>query len=260
MKFEVTGDTVFASTGSAPFDPEKPGVLFVHGAGMDHSVWVMPARYFARHGYAVLAPDFPAHGRSAGAALTSVTAMARWLAVVLDTLGVARTAVVGHSMGSLVAHSFARLYPDRCRALALLGTSAPMPVTPLLLNAAEDNDHAAIDMANGWSHSARGKLGGNQNPGLWMLRGGERLLERSAPGVFHADLIACNEFAVREGEDVRCPSLVIVGEADQMTPARAGISVAEQLPEATIVRLPGCGHSMISERPNDVLDALIQIV
>ena len=76
MKFEVAGETVFASTGSAPFDAKKPGVLFIHGAGMDHSVWVMPARYFARHGFAVLAPDLPAHGRSGGGALTSVSAMA----------------------------------------------------------------------------------------------------------------------------------------------------------------------------------------
>lgn len=260
MKFEVAGETVFASTGSAPFDAKKPGVLFIHGAGMDHSVWVMPARYFARHGFAVLAPDLPAHGRSGGGALTSVSAMARWLVDVLDDLGVEQTAVVGHSMGSLVAHSFARLFPDRCRVLALLGTSAPMPVTEALLNAAEDNDHAAIDMANAWSHSAQGKLGGNQNPGLWMLRGGERLLERSAPGVFHTDLKACDEFDASEGEAVHCPSLVIVGEADQMTPVRAGISVAEALPGATIVRLPGCGHAMMSERPNEVLDALIQIV
>ncbi|MCZ6640266.1 MAG: alpha/beta hydrolase [Gammaproteobacteria bacterium] len=260
MKFEVGGERVFAATGSAPFDATKPAVLFIHGAGMDHSVWVMPTRYFARHGFGVLAPDFPAHGRSGGNALTSISAMARWLVDVLDGLDVEQTAVVGHSMGSLVAHSFARLYPDRCRALALLGTSAPMPVTDLLLNAAEDNDHAAIDMANGWSHSARGKLGGNQNPGLWMLRGGERLLEKSAPGVFHTDLKACNEFAASEGEVVRCPSLVIVGEADQMTPVRAGISVADTLPDATIVRLAGCGHAMMSERPNDVLDALIQIV
>ncbi len=260
MRFEVAGHRVFASTGSAQHDATKPGVLFVHGAGMDHSVWVMPARYFARHGFGVLAPDLPAHGRSGGNALTSISAMARWLVEVLDALDVEQTAVVGHSMGSLVAHSFARLYPDRCRVLALLGTSAPMPVTELLLNAAEDDDHAAIDMANGWSHSARGKLGGNQNPGLWMLRGGERLLEMSAPGVFHTDLKACNEFSAKEGDAVRCPSLVIVGEADQMTPIRAGISVAEVLPDAMIVRLPGCGHAMMSERPNDVLDALIQIV
>ena len=159
MKFEVDGVAVFASTGSVAFDAAKPGVLFVHGAGMDHSVWVMSARYFARHGFAVLAPDLPAHGRSGGAALTSVNAMAHWLVAVLDVLGMQQTAVVGHSMGSLVAHSFARLHPKRCRALALLGTSAPMPVTESLLNAAQDNDHAAIDMANGWSHSAQGKLG-----------------------------------------------------------------------------------------------------
>jgi pimeloyl-ACP methyl ester carboxylesterase len=54
--------------------------------------------------------------------------------------------------------------------------------------------------------------------------------------------------------------MAIVGEADQMTPARAGVSVAQTLPRAELVELTDCGHSMLSERPNAVLDALIRIV
>ena len=164
-------------------------------------------------------------------------------------------------MGSLVAWRFAMESGDRCRALALLGTSMPMPVTNLLLDAAEDNHHAAIDMANAWSHSPGGALGANDNPGVWMLGAGERLLERSGPGVFHADLAACNGFdaAATPGE-IACPALVIAGDDDRMTPARAGLDVASHLPNARVLRLPGCGHAMLNERPNEVLDALIGIV
>lgn len=260
MRIDIDGHSAFVGTGSAEFANEKPCVVFLHGAGMDHSVWVMPSRYFARHGLAVAAPDFPAHGRSAGAPLRSVVDMANWVAQLLDALQVPRAALVGHSMGSLVAQTFARLHPQRCRALALLGTSAPMPVTERLLSAAEDNDHAAIEMANTWSHSPRGQLGANENPGLWMLGTGARLIERSAPGVFHADLVACNEFAPEElSGSIVCPTLVIAGSADQMTPQRAGAAVADTA-HAKLVVLPGCGHSMLSERPNEVLDALATIV
>ena len=186
--------------------------------------------------------------------------MADWLASLLGGLDVPLAAVVGHSMGALVAMAFARLHPERCRVLALLGASAPMPVTERLLSAAEDNDQAAVDMANTWSHSARGQIGANGNPGLWMLGTGARLIERSAPGVFHADLKACNGFAPDELPDAKAPpTLVIAGAADQMTPERAGVAVANAV-DARLVVLPGCGHSMLSECPNEVLDALGSIV
>ena len=261
MRIEVEGATAYVGTGSSAPAADAPCVAFVHGAGMDHTVWTLPVRHFARKGLRVVAPDLPGHGRSAGPPRSSITEMADWLARVFDALGIAAAAVVGHSMGSLVAWRFAQSHPDRCRALALLGTSMPMPVTDALLDAARDDHHAAIDMANTWSHSPGGTLGANANPGVWMLGAGERLLERSGPGVFHADLQACNGFdATQDAGTLACPALVIAADADLMTPARAGLDVATQLPNAKIVRLAGCGHAMLNERPNEVLDALIELV
>ena len=259
MKFQVQGKAAFAGTGSGDAGADAPTVIFVHGAGMDHTVWVMPSRYFARQGYRVLAVDLPGHGRSDGPPLSRIEAISCWLNAVCDALDVASAAVVGHSMGSLAAFCFAAQWPQRCRALALLGTSMPMRVADALLAAAADDHHAAIDMANAWSHSPGAVLGGNRNPGIWMLAAGERLIERAGPGVFHADLAACNAFDAEAVGRVQAPALVIAGDADRMTPMRAGIDVAKSLPDARMVRLSGCGHSMLSERPNEVLDALIEI-
>ena len=259
VRVTVDGRTVYVGNGSGHAGEDADSVVFVHGAGMDHTVWALPARYFARQGLRVAAVDLPGHGRSDGPAADSIEAMSRWLVAMLDALDIETAAIVGHSMGSLVAYRFAVTAPERCRALALLGTSAPMPVTEPLLSAARDNHHAAIDMANTWSHST-GTLGTNANPGIWMLGTGERLLERAAPGVFHADLKACDAFAAPSENDVRCPCLVITGDDDMMTPARAGLDVAASLPDARTVRLPGCGHAMLNERPNEVLDALISVV
>jgi pimeloyl-ACP methyl ester carboxylesterase len=262
MRIDVAGHQAFVGTGSAAFSNEQPCVVFLHGAGMDHSVWVMPSRYFARHGFAVAAPDFPAHGRSAGEPLPSIVAMADWVASLLDALGVKRAAVVGHSMGSLVAQAFARFHPERCRALALLGTSAPMPVTERLLGAAEDNHHAAIDMANTWSHSRFAQIGGSEVPGMWMTVGGERLLERAADNVFFTDLNACNNFAngAELAAEVQCPSLVILGAQDMMTAPVNSYRVAEAIPDCRTVELDHCGHSMLSERPDAVLNALRSLI
>ena len=144
-------------TAAATTAEDAPALFFVHGAGMDHTVWVMPARYFARHGYRVLAVDLPVTESRKRPALDSVDAMADWIARLVETSAAhaSEVTVVGHDMGSLVGMSLAARYPALIDRLVLLGTSAPMPVADVLLNAAEDNDHAAIDMANAESRAAK---------------------------------------------------------------------------------------------------------
>ena len=257
MRIDINGNEVFYGTGSGTPSDAANTLIFVHGAGFDHTIWVMPARYFARHGWRVVALDLPGHGRSQGEALTSIAQMADWLAQVIDAVSPNEQAsVVGHSMGSLVAMSLAARHANKVQKLALLGTSAPMPVADVLLNAALDNDQAAIDMTNTWSHSARGSLGSSQNPGVSNLHIGERLLQQAGAGVFHTDLAACNGFTADGLAEVKQPTLVIIGDEDKMTPPRAGLAVADQLPNVQQRRLAGCGHSMLSEQPNQVLDEL----
>lgn len=259
MRVTVHGRIAFASIGGQPTDAMGPAVVFVHGAGFDHTVWVMAARYFARHGRKVFAVDLPGHGRSEGPALASVDAMADWLATFLDAVDAGSATVVGHSMGSLVAYAFAARHPARVRALVLAAISLPMPVSERLLGAAADDDHAAIDMANAWSHSARGAFGPSDVPGIWMLGAEARLLERATPGVYHTDFVACDGYRAPQAP-VAAETLIIVGTADRMTPASAGAELAGRLPRARVVRLEGSGHSMLTEQPNQVLDALISIV
>lgn len=262
MYTQVNGLKTFYSAGNGQFHPDQLSVLFVHGAGMDHSVWVLPSRHFARHGYNVVAVDLPGHGRSEGEAITSISQMASWLKDLLSTLGIQKTAVVGHSMGSLVALNFAANYPELTRTLVLLGTSTPMPVADMLLDAAEANDHDAIDMANIWSHSSFGQMGGNENPGINMTMSGQRLIERSAADVFFTDLNACNAFA--DGEELAAridlPAMLIMGDQDKMTSPVSAKKVADNIENCQVVSLSPCGHSMLSEQPNSVLDALKTMV
>ena len=258
MRIQVNGAEVFFSTGSGHPDAAAPTLIFLHGVGFDHSAWVMPARYFARHGMRVLAVDLPGHGLSGGAPLTSVTAMADWVVDLMQVIEVQQVMVVGHSMGSLIALALAMRHPLAVSKIALLGASAPMPVTNMLLAAAADHHHAAVEMVNIWSHSTQ--LGASANPGTSNVNAGERLLERAIDGVLHTDLAACNafEFSLEQAAPtaLSVESLVIAGDQDKMTPAKAGMLVAQWLPQARTCLLPGCGHFMLSEQPNEVLDEL----
>src|SRR5215468_1998872 len=101
--FTVDGHEVFATTGGTAFDPAKPVVLFLHGAGFDRTVWRLQTRWFAHHGRSVLAADFPGHGRSEGPPLGSIADMADWAARLIDAAGLKSAALIGHSMGALVA-------------------------------------------------------------------------------------------------------------------------------------------------------------
>lgn len=256
MRFELHGHAAFASTGGRAFDPALPTLVFLHGAGMDHSVWSLQARYFAHHGYAVLAVDLPGHGRSEGPVPGSIPAMAEWAMNCLDALGIGRLALVGHSMGAFVALEAAASVPDRIRAVALLGVAARMPVHPALLAAARDNRPLAPELITAWGYGRAAQLGGNPAPGLWMTGGGLSLLERAAPGVLAADLEACDAYdGAAAARRVRAPALLLLGRDDRMTPPAKAEPLLAAMPQARRILLPA-GHMLMMERPDAVTDAL----
>lgn len=262
MDLRIDGKVAFAATGGRARSAGAPDVVLLHGAGMDHTVWTLQARYFAHHGRNVVALDLPGHGRSAGEPLASVAGMAAWVLRALDELGCASAALAGHSMGALVALSAAAAAPARVRALALLGAAAAMPVHPDLLKAARAGDHAAIDLVAAWGFGRRAQLGGAQAPGTWMLGGGIRLLERDAHGALAADLAACAAHgdALADAARVACPALVIAGAQDRMTPPRGGRALAAAIPGARFLEIPLCGHMMTIEQPDRTLDAMREVL
>jgi pimeloyl-ACP methyl ester carboxylesterase len=258
MQFRIDGQSVFASHGGRSHEPGKPLALFVHGAGLDHSVWALQSRWLAFHGWNVLALDLPGHGRSEGPPLRSVGALSKWIAALTVAAGAERATLIGHSMGSLIALDVAGRYPERVQSMVLIGASAAMPVHQELLAAAAANDHSAIDMVNLWGFGFAAGLGGNRAPGVWMLGAGERMLERAQPGILHNDLAACNEY--RDGtavaSQVVAPTLLICGERDLMTPLKGGRALAAIIPGAALVTLGGAGHMLMAERPYEVVEAI----
>ncbi len=258
MQLNVNGIETFVATGGSKFDSSQPTVVFLHGAGFDHTTWALHSRWFAHHGHGVLAPDLPGHGRSFGAPLPTIAEMADWTAALLDAARAANAHLIGHSMGSLIALETAARHPEKVSALSLIGTAATMSVGPDLLKAAEANDHAAVDMVSIWGLGYQAELGGSLAPGLWMHSGAQRVLEQSRPGVLFNDLSACNAYqnALAAAAKITVPTTLILGERDMMTPAKAGRALAAALANSRTVILRGAGHMMMAERPDELLAAL----
>lgn len=257
MKLDVNGHETFVSTGGRDFTADGEVLLFLHGSGQNHLSFILQGRFFANRGWSVLVPDFPGHGLSAGEPLTTIPAMAEWCVALLDTAGVSKAHVVGHSQGGLVILELARNAPERVASTTFVATALAVPVNDALLDLARSAEPKAIAAMTDWGHGRHGHRHDHTLPGVVHLGFGERLMAENAEGSLLVDLTACNDYL--DGPDaaaaLTCPSLCILATEDRMTPIRGGRKLAASLPDAQLVEVPA-GHMLPSEAPMDVNRAL----
>lgn len=292
MLIDVQGQDAYCYTGGKSFDVTLPTAVFIHGAQNDHSVWILQTRYFAHHGFNVLAVDLPGHGRNNGAPLKTVEAMSEWLLALLEAANVRRALLIGHSMGSLIALETATRTSPRLEigGIALVASAYPMHVSKLLLDAANHDQPAAITMVNKWSHANFVQKPSCPGPGFYVLGGSQRLMEHIArrdqrstakgtegsntasswmrpttntntsgdpDSVFFTDFMACDTYQNGDvaASEIRCPTLFLLGRRDAMTPPKAAKSIISAIPHAKVVLIDS-GHALMAEQPEAVLEQL----
>jgi pimeloyl-ACP methyl ester carboxylesterase len=267
MEMQLPGfnASAYAYTGGKPFDAALPCVVFVHGALHDHSVWTLLARWYAHHGHSVLAVDQPGHGRSAGAPLASVEALADWLLALLDAAGAHKASLVGHSMGSLIALEAAARAPSKVETLVMVGTAYPMKVSEALLETARSAPLKAIDMVNVFSHATMAAKPSHPGPGTWLHGANRALMRRvqagqTAVNLFHHDFGVCDRYAggFEAAAKLQCPVTLVLGERDQMTAPQHSREIAAAM-KARVIRIKA-GHALMTEAPDAVLAALREAV
>lgn len=266
MKIQVNGAPAYCYTGGKTFNPAQPTVVFIHGVINDHSVWILQSRYFANHGWNVLAVDLPGHCRSGGEAPASVEDAATFIAGLLNAAGVQKAALVGHSWGSLIALETASRLKDRITHLALVGTAYPMKVSQPLLDAALNEPEKALQMVNVFSRSTLAPPPSAMGPGTWIFGAsfalGRRVIATNKDvNLFHRGFSACNNYANGEQamEQVTCPVLFLLGALDQMTQPKAAQTLIAKAQSSgkmhSVVYLP-VGHHQMTEAPEATLAAL----
>ena len=232
---------------------DKTSLILVHGAGGSYLHW--PSEIRRLSGENIVAIDLPGHGASPGEGREGIDAYARDVIGFMDDLSVNQAVIIGHSMGSAIAQMLSLDYPERVKALILIGTGAKLRVHPKLIHycSSENTYPQAVSQVMEWAFSA-------QADQRLVELAGERMADTSHK-VVHKDFLACNAFDIRERvKDIQQPVLVICGSEDQMTPVRFSQFLIEELPTANLEIVPSAGHMVMLEQPETVANIIREFI
>ncbi len=234
-------------------DPGPPPLVFIHGAGGSSLHW--PPQLRRLPDLEVFALDLPGHGESPGPSTDTIAgkveAVLRWK----EAVGLGPCVFAGHSMGGAISMSLALDYAPEVAGLVLVGTGGRLRVHPdiLSLTNSQESYAQAVSSIMAWAFSdtADERL---------VALAGKRMLEVSHD-VVHADFVACDHFDVlpRLGE-IQCPTLVICGSEDRLTPQKFSQHLVDNLAQASMVVIDGAGHMVMLEQPEPVAAPIVEFM
>ena len=233
-------------------------IIFIHGAGMDHTVWSSQKRYFASRGFAIINIDLPGHGDNTEDELHTIEEMSDYVTNIFKDLEKKEVIIIGHSMGALIALDIGCRYSKIVDRLILLGVSEEMNVHPNLLNATKNDLFIAVEKIVGWGLAANSKIGGAHSPGMWVPNFVRTLLSKVTTNTLGSDFAACNNYknGSSSAKSIKCPVLIISGKKDVMTPNYKGKELASSIKDSTFTSIADCGHMMMLESPMEVNRAI----
>lgn len=222
-------------------------LLLIHGAGMDGGFWDgVTERVAAANVYV---PDLPGHGASGGTCLDSVEAYAESIAGLVDTLGLRRAVLGGHSMGGAVALVVALRRPYWLKGIVLAASGARLRVAPALFDKLAGDFSGAVEMIIGAMYPP--------DTSSQVLDAERRRYRRAVVDDLIRDYRACDAFDImdRLGE-IEVPTLILAAEDDRLTPAKYAAFLRDHIAGAQTRVLAEGGHAFPSLFPATVADAL----
>lgn len=180
-------------------------VVLVHGARGNHKIWAPQIEALAAD-HTPIGIDLPGHGESEGAGSTVVSEYRDFLKDIVDTLGLTRFVIAGHSMGGSIALDYALHYPG-AEALILVGSAAKWTIPQYYIDLLRNDPEKARE------ESAKRNFAKNTPRSIIELN--DRNNSSTDPMVGARDLEACNAFDVLADLDkIKLPTCIICGEED----------------------------------------------
>lgn len=247
MPYTIVGADRIFYTCHRSATAQAPHLILVHGAGGNHRHWGSQVRNVATA--TTYALDLPGHGRSDGEGRSSIADYAAFVAAFMDALQLEQAVVAGHSMGGATAMTLALQYPQRAAGLVLVGTGARLRVLPAILEGTLNNFRDTIELICRFAYA----------PGIprQLVRQGQNEMLKVDPQTIHDDFAACNSFDIMEQlERIRCPTLVICGTEDRLTPPKYSQYLVDRIAGAELKLVPAAGHMVMVEKPDAVAEAI----
>lgn len=239
--------TIGHLTGVQGIDPERPSLVFIHGAGGSAQGWQGLLSALGRR-WNTIALDLPGHGQTPGPGRETINDYADWLDQALAELAPGRVILIGHSMGGATAQTYALAHPDRLDGLVLIGTGAALPVNPKILQGIEAAFDKTTDAIIGWCFQVDDQA---------LKQTSLDLMRQAGPETVHGDFAACAAFdLVDKLGRIDVPVLAVTGRDDKMTPPAMAELLALKLPRARAEIVDGAGHMVQVEKAREVIDLI----
>ena len=223
-------------------------VVLLHPFPFARELWAGLTHALAAH-RRVVAVDARGFGESPLGGRYAIADLADDLAALLTELGIARATVLGMSMGGYTALAFAAKHPTRLSALILADTRAAADGPEARAGRAAAIETIRRDGADAYLDASLPRLLSADAPAA-TLAAARAHAERRAASLI-AGLEALRDRPDRSAElgDIRCPTLLVCGEVDRVTPAAEMQQVAAAIPGASFKPIPGAGHLAHLEAP-----------
>lgn len=260
----ITGCVVDLEVGRVRYISSGDGepVVLVHGFGSNSLEWLPQLADLGRS-RRVIALDLPGHGGSTQEAQMTPATLVDAVEQLCTALGIERAIFGGHSLGGGVVLALARRRPDLVRALVLVGAAgfSSNVLTrsyPDLAGLLPMRPGACLKMLRDGAPGLSPRVQRTVAAAWWLCRRAERN-DRSLRAWL--DTVASGSaFRIEGLDEVRCPTLVVWGEQDTVSPPARGVALANGIRDAREIVYPRVGHFPHLERrerfATDVLNFL----
>lgn len=251
-EIQLRGKKVFYKTGPGGINPQRKSVLFIHGAGGSHVQWYSQLEYLDSL-VNTLAIDLPGHGGSEGPGFNSVTRYADWVVEAIEKLNLFKISLVGHSLGGAIVQEIALMSPLFLSSIILISTGAKLRVHPKIFE--------GISTSFGETTTWIAKNLYNKSTANDIVQKGLCQLQTNDPKTLLGDFLACDQFdRLDDVERITIPTLIIVGENDQMTPVRYSNFLHERIRGSVSKIAPHAGHMVMQEQTEFVNKRILEFL
>ena len=221
----------------------EPRVVFIHGAGGTHKVW----RYQTTAFPGSVALDLPGHPRGMGC--NTISEYAGFVTKAIAERERTSAVLVGHSMGGAITIEIALARPAFLKGIVLVGSGARLRVTSVIKDEVIRDYAYAAEIIAQWAYSP--------NSDAKLRKASVKELLEVPAEVTYSDFQACDRFdKMNEISCIDLPTLIVCGEDDALTPLKYSQYMVERIRNARMVVIPGAGHSVMLEKPEELNNAL----